>query len=109
MSAATEAEIEALVKRNTERPTEAAAEVIAELQRRVVPVALRTARHTLLLLPSAPALVVDAIIVQADARCGNELSAAHRHALIIMARQRPMQSRTLAQVLEVVRRASTVQ
>mmetsp|Transcript_3812 Transcript_3812/g.9131 ORF Transcript_3812/g.9131 Transcript_3812/m.9131 type:complete len:146 (+) Transcript_3812:107-544(+) len=110
MSNATKAKVDALVERNSKRPAEAAAEVEAERQRRAVPyVALRTARRTLLLWPSAPMLVVDTIIVQADARCGDELSAAQRHALIVMARQRPVQPRTRVEVLQVVRQASTTQ
>jgi len=60
-------------------------------------------------MPSAPALVVDTVMVQADAHCGDELSTAQRHALIVMARRRPVQSRTLVEVLHVVHQAATVQ
>jgi len=66
--------------------------------------ALRTARRVLLVLPSAPAIVVDIIIGHADARCTEHLTAAQRHALVVVARARPVRVLTRAEVLQVVRR-----
>jgi len=68
--------------------------------------ALRTARRVLMLHPTTPALVVDTIMVHADARCGEHLTMAQRHAIIALARVRPVQPLRRADVLRVLRQVT---
>jgi len=67
--------------------------------------ALRTARRVLLLQPTMPALVVDTIIVHADARCVEYMTMAQRHEIIALARVRPLQLQR-DEVLRVLRQAA---
>jgi len=82
MSDATRSKIEALARRNAERPADT---------ERAACSALCAARRIIMVQPMMPALVVDAIIVHAAARCGEYLTVAQRHAIIALARVRPMQ------------------
>jgi len=67
--------------------------------------ALRTARSVIMLQPTTPAVVVDTIMVHADARCGEHLTMAQRHAIIVLARVHPLQPLSRADVLRVLRPA----